>query len=132
MDKPYDRQIESLAEKIVKTYEGDSGINFIDVTNLPVRDKILTILDLLMEVLFPGYTGKKIVTHDDVQAFVRQLLEEDDFRAVKSFQSLKAVVPIRFWGDELTDLEIHIEGYAFEKALETLSVVEQTLYDKFK
>jgi serine O-acetyltransferase len=76
MDKPYDRQIENLAEKIVKTYEGDSGINFIDVTNLPVRDKILTILDLLMEVLFPGYTGKKIVTHDDVQAFVRQLLEE--------------------------------------------------------
>jgi CheY-like chemotaxis protein/signal transduction histidine kinase/HAMP domain-containing protein len=63
---------------------------------------------------------------------LRQLLEEDDFRAVNSFKSLKGVVPSGFWGDELTDLEMHIEGYAFVKALETLSVIEQKLKDKLK
>ncbi len=53
------KKIEKLVGKILDTYTGDSGINFIDTTNLPVRDKILEVLELLMEILFPGYTGKR-------------------------------------------------------------------------
>jgi signal transduction histidine kinase/DNA-binding response OmpR family regulator/HPt (histidine-containing phosphotransfer) domain-containing protein/HAMP domain-containing protein len=60
---------------------------------------------------------------------LRKLLKEDDFRAVNSFEVLKAVVPSEFWGNELKDLELHIEGYAFEKALETLTVLEKTLHN---
>ena len=41
-------------------------------------------------------------------------------------------LPVGVAGNELADLEKHIEGYAFEEALETLSMVEQTLSDKFK
>lgn len=63
-----------LTERIVSTYEGDSGINFIDVRNLPVRDKIIHILDLCMELLFPGYTGKRKVTRDTVRSVVHELL----------------------------------------------------------
>ena len=58
---------------------------------------------------------------------LRQLLEEDDFRAVKSLENLKGVLPAGLGENELTVLEVHIEGFAFEKALETLSVVEQTI-----
>ena len=61
---------------------------------------------------------------------LRRLLEEDDYRAVKSLATLKAALPAGMAGNELVDLEKHIEGYAFENALETLSVVEQTLNDK--
>jgi CheY-like chemotaxis protein len=61
---------------------------------------------------------------------LRRLLEEDDYRAVKSLETLKAALPAGISRNELVDLEKHIEGYAFEKALETLSVVEQTLNDK--
>jgi polar amino acid transport system substrate-binding protein len=63
---------------------------------------------------------------------LRQLLEKDDFRAVRSLEILKGALPAGMAGDELADLEKHIEGYAFEEALETLSVVEQTLNDKLK
>ena len=49
------KKIESLVEEIVETYRGDSGINFIDASNLPVRAEILEILELLFEVLFPGH-----------------------------------------------------------------------------
>ncbi len=63
-----------LTGHIVSTYEGDSGINFIDVRNLPVRDKIIHILDLCMELLFPGYTGKRKITRDTVQSVVHELL----------------------------------------------------------
>ena len=65
---------ENLTKEIVLTYKGDSGINFIDVRNLPIRDKIIDVLDLCMELLFPGYTGKRKVTRDTVQSVVHELL----------------------------------------------------------
>ena len=69
-----DRKTDEIVERIVNTYDGDSGINFIDVTNLPVRDKILEILDLLVELIFPGYTGKKSFTRDNIQFIVGDIL----------------------------------------------------------
>jgi len=66
--------IEKLVGEVSKTYNGDSGINFIDVTNLPVRDKILDILDLLTEILFPGYTGKRTVTKSNINFVVIDIL----------------------------------------------------------
>jgi serine O-acetyltransferase len=66
--------IEKLVSEIAQTYEGDTGINFIDVTNLPVRDKILNILDLLTEILFPGYTGKRTVTKSNINYVIIDIL----------------------------------------------------------
>jgi len=57
----------------------------------------------------------------------RQLLAADDFRAVRSLETFRESLPAGMAEDELADLEKHIEGYAFEEALETLSTVEQTL-----
>jgi serine O-acetyltransferase len=66
--------LDELVGEIIRTYEGDSGINFIDATNLPVRDKILEILELLTELLFPGYTGKRKVTKSNVEYVVVDIL----------------------------------------------------------
>ncbi len=63
-----------LTQDIIATYEGDSGTNFIDVKNLPVRDKVFDIVELLMEVLFPGYTGRRRFTRDNVDSMVLELL----------------------------------------------------------
>jgi serine O-acetyltransferase len=67
-------QVESLVNKIVQTYHGDSGINFIDATNLPVRDKIIETLDLLTELLFPGYTGRRTVTKSNISFVIIDIL----------------------------------------------------------
>ncbi len=56
-----DKKLEKLVGQVVETYKGDSGINFIDAANLPVRGRILEILDSLFEVLFPGHTGNRAV-----------------------------------------------------------------------
>ena len=69
-----DKKLEELVSQIVGTYKGDAGINFIDTANLPVRDKILEILDLLFEMLFPGYTGKRTVTKTNVNFVVIDIL----------------------------------------------------------
>ena len=73
-NKLNNKKIEELVEKIAQTYEGDSGINFIDVANLPVRDKIIEVLDLLVELLFPGYTGKRTVTRDNIKFVIIDIL----------------------------------------------------------
>lgn len=66
--------INRLTQDIIATYEGDSGTNFIDVKNLPVRDKVIGIIELLMELLFPGYTGRRRVTSGNVASMVLELL----------------------------------------------------------
>ena len=66
--------IKNVVKAIVDTYRDDSGINFIDTTNLPLRDRILEILGLLMEVLFPGYTGAKDITSANVSFVVGDIL----------------------------------------------------------
>jgi serine O-acetyltransferase len=73
-NKLTNKKIENLVEKITRTYEGDSGINFIDASNLPVRDKILDILELTFEVIFPGYTGKRTVTKSNINFIVGDIL----------------------------------------------------------
>jgi len=69
-----DKRIQDLVDRIAQTYKGDMGINFIDVSNLPVRDKIVEVLDLLIEILFPGYTGKRAVTKSNVHYIVIDIL----------------------------------------------------------
>ena len=73
-NKLTDRKIENLVGEIARTYKGDSGINFIDASDLPVRSEILEILNLLFEVLFPGYTGKRTVTKSNINFIVGDIL----------------------------------------------------------
>ena len=75
MKKPdEDKKTQKLVDAIISTYEGESGINFIDVTNLPARDKIIKALDLLIELLFPGYGGKRLVNHENIKFVVGDIL----------------------------------------------------------
>ena len=67
-------EIKKTVDEIIQTYRGDTGINFIDVSNLPAREKILEILEMLTELLFPGYTGKKVVTKSNVSFIVGDIL----------------------------------------------------------
>jgi serine O-acetyltransferase len=71
---PNHLDLDALTERLVSTYQGDSGINFIDVRNLPVRGEIIHLIDSLMELLFPGYTGRHKVTRDNVKSVVQDLL----------------------------------------------------------
>jgi serine O-acetyltransferase len=69
-------RLEKLVDRITATYKGDSGINFIDAANLPVRGQIIEVLEWLFEVLFPGHTGNKAVTKSNVKYIVGDLLSQ--------------------------------------------------------
>ncbi len=66
--------IDGIVDKLTKTYENDSGINFIEISNLPVREKVLGVLDRIFEILFPGYAGKRSVTRTNISFIVGDLL----------------------------------------------------------
>ncbi len=66
--------LELLTAAILESYENDSGTNFIDVKNLPVKDRVLQILEWLTEILFPGYTGKRPITRDTIKSVIQELL----------------------------------------------------------
>lgn len=49
---------EKVLEAICATYEDEKGINHIDGMNMPQRDCVIGALEMLLEVLFPGYGGR--------------------------------------------------------------------------
>jgi serine O-acetyltransferase len=70
------KKTDKLVDQLVGTYHGDSGINFIDASNLPVRAQVHQALELLTELLFPGYTGKRTVSKANLGFIVGDLLCE--------------------------------------------------------
>jgi len=46
-----------LTKEIVATYQDQKGINHIEGVDIPQRSAVLSALDSLLEVMFPGYTG---------------------------------------------------------------------------
>ena len=68
------KRVEKLVDKLMVTYQGDSGINFIDTANLPVRGRILAIIDELFEVLFPGHTGHRPVAKYNIRYVIGDIL----------------------------------------------------------
>jgi len=65
---------EAIVDSLLETYKNDSGTNFIEVTNLPFQEKVIEILDMLRELLFPGYTGRERVTTSNLEFVVGDLL----------------------------------------------------------
>ena len=63
-----------LVKALLETYKEDSGTNFIEVSNLPFQQKVIEILDMLHELLFPGYTGSRTVTTGNLEFIVGDLL----------------------------------------------------------
>jgi serine O-acetyltransferase len=68
------KRLQILVARIADTYQGDSGSNFIDAANLPVRSRILEILQQLFVILFPGRTGNRTVTEANIRFVVGDVL----------------------------------------------------------
>lgn len=51
------KYLDDLVTRICATYQDTKGINHIEGHNLPRQQEILDVLDKLMEVVFPGFSG---------------------------------------------------------------------------
>jgi len=71
-----EEQADKLAEQIIKTYQSGAGINFIDAQNLPVRSRIVELVQLFSELIFPGYTGRRKVTKNSIKYITGDIICE--------------------------------------------------------
>ncbi|MGM0432250.1 MAG: serine O-acetyltransferase EpsC [Spirochaetota bacterium] len=64
----------SYIEEIVNGYDTASGSNFIDERRLPDVKAITSVLEKLLEILFPGYSGTREVTSDNLLFVIGDLV----------------------------------------------------------
>lgn len=51
--------VDALVNRVCDTYQDGKGINHIEGFNLPKRSEVLEILQKLVELIFPGFSGQK-------------------------------------------------------------------------
>ena len=88
--KDKNSNVQKRLKVLIESYRLGSGINFIDDTNLPVNTAVVEILENLLEIIFPGYTGRRSITTENVSYIigdllcrVRASLKTQVFRALK-------------------------------------------------
>ena len=66
--------LDDAVKSICATYEDSKGINHIEGFNLPNESEVEDILSDLMEIVFPGFAGKKILSVKTVKYNVGEML----------------------------------------------------------
>ena len=75
-DLANDNQPDTLARSVLNSYRSDHRTQRIGAAFLPSRDAIVSVIDKLRELLFPGYFGQLAVTSESLPFHVGNLLAE--------------------------------------------------------
>lgn len=66
--------IRETLDKLLLSYEEHTGTNFIDEKRLPESIVIEMIMENILEVLFPGSSGKRVITSDNLRYVIGDML----------------------------------------------------------
>ena len=80
------KKLTSIAEDMVETYDKDGGINRIDGVNLPATEPVVEILEDMLQVLFPGYFGKRVPARSNILFFVQSAIDSLFLRILEEFK----------------------------------------------
>jgi serine O-acetyltransferase len=76
MAKPAAEYLDSLVNRICATYQDSTGINHIEGFNLPRQQEILDIIDKLLEVVFPGFSGSQTYSLHTISYSIGNIISE--------------------------------------------------------
>lgn len=65
-----------VATRLCNSYASGNGISYCERYGIPERDVIVSLLEMLLDILFPGYTGRRTVTRAGQFFTVGGLLNE--------------------------------------------------------
>ena len=74
IDRLDSEQLSQLVDKIVESYQSDERTRHIDRIYLPNRQSVVEIIQLLLELVYPGYFGRQSLTQHNVRYHVGELL----------------------------------------------------------
>ncbi len=63
-------------EKLLESYEQHKGTNFVDERRLPEAVAVNQVLEDLLEILFPGHSGKREITSESLPYVVGDMLSQ--------------------------------------------------------
>jgi serine O-acetyltransferase len=66
--------LDSLVEKVCATYKDEKGINHIQGFNLPQEKDVLEILHNLVEIIFPGFSGRRKYSLDTIHYNIGEII----------------------------------------------------------
>jgi serine O-acetyltransferase len=68
--------IKNIIEELYVSYQDGEGINHIEGANLPSKNEIITIMNDLEEVIFPGFVNKKILNIKNIHYFIGNIISK--------------------------------------------------------
>lgn len=68
------QDLPALVQRIVSSYQSEPRIQHIDREHLPAREAIVTVCNLLLELTFPGFVGRRGLTKHNIAFHVGELL----------------------------------------------------------
>ena len=74
MDKPPDLNLERLTDNIVASYDACENMHRVGEAFVPSRSKIVGILELARQLIFPGFFGRKQLSRQDMRTHARSIL----------------------------------------------------------
>lgn len=74
MNEPLNGDLERLTRDILASYDADARTHRIGQAFLPSRERIVSVLNEIWQLLFPGYYGQKKLTKENVPFHVGNLL----------------------------------------------------------
>ena len=78
-------KLKKISDRVVATYDKDSGINHIEGINLPTFQNVAEIIDDLMRLLFPGFVGNRVPARSNIQFFVQSAIDSLFLRCTDEF-----------------------------------------------
>jgi serine O-acetyltransferase len=69
-----DKSLDKIVLKICETYSDGKGINHIEGFNLPSETEVISILNELVEIIFPGYFARKSLSFNNIKYFVGETI----------------------------------------------------------
>ena len=76
IQKPGKGLIKEIVNGLNASYQDAQGVNHIEGANLPSKKEIISILEKLEEIIFPGFVDRKIIDFDNVDYFVGDLISK--------------------------------------------------------
>ncbi len=69
------KKLMNAANRIAATYDLHGGINRVDGKNLPTQQRVVEVLDDFMQLLFPGYFGRRLPARSNMLFFVQSAID---------------------------------------------------------
>jgi serine O-acetyltransferase len=124
--KPIEKDyLNDLVNSICSTYKDTQGINHIEGFNMPLEQNILTVIDKLLEIVFPGFSGRQRFSINTIAFSIGNILTDlhDEL-----FEQLFFAFRYNCMRDKCEECDVHdLAEHAVKELMDAIPRVRQAM-----